>query len=141
MRIRTSRLSLVVSAVLGLPAIAVADEVKIGMAASLTGAFAPYVEVEGARCEAARLNAKGEGPKMTILVEDSRSDPQLSVTLAQKFLDEGAQVVTGIPFPDSLIPIAQAAEPYGAIVFSAPNTQVEMQVTGLTNFFAGAVPD
>lgn len=142
MRIRTSRLSLVVSAVLGLPSVAAAaDEVKIGMAASLTGAFAPYVEVEGARCEAARLNAKGEGPKMTILVEDSRSDPQLSVTLAQKFLDEGAQVVTGIPFPDSLIPIAQAAEPYGAVVFSGPNTQVEMQVTGLTNFIAGAVPD
>lgn len=141
MRINTTRLSLVVSAVLGLPAIAAADEIKIGMAASLTGAFAPYVEVEGARCEAARLNAKGVGPKVTLLVEDSRSDPQLSVTLAQKFLDEGAQVVTGIPFPDSLIPIAQAAEPYGAIVFSAPNTQVEMQVTGLQNFVAGAVPD
>lgn len=141
MRIRTTRLGLAASVALALPTLALADEIKIGMAASLTGAFAPYVEVEGARCEAARLNAAGIGPKVTLLVEDSRSDPPLSVTLAQKFLDEGVQVVTGIPFPDSLIPIAQAAEPYGAIVFSAPNTQVEMQVTGLTNFVAGAVPD
>lgn len=141
MRIRTTGLGLVMSAVMGLPAVAAADEIKIGMAATLTGAFAPYAEVEGARCEAARLNARGIGPKVTLLVEDSRSDPQLSVMLAQKFLDEGAQVVTGIPFPDSLIPIAQAAEPYGATVFSAPNTQVEMQVVGLENFLAGAVPD
>lgn len=141
MSMKTFRIGLTVSAVLTLPALAAADEIKIGMAASLTGAFAPYAEVEGARCEAARLNAKGEGPKVELLVEDSRSEPQLSVTLAQKFLDEGAQVVTGIPFPDSLIPIAQAAQPYGAIVFSAPNTQVEMQVIGLDNFVAGAVPD
>ena len=140
-RMNSLKAGLAMTAVLGLPALAVAEEIKIGMAASLTGAFAPYVEVEGARCEAERLNAKGEGPKITLVVEDSRSDPQLSVTLAQKFLDEGAQVVTGIPFPDSLIPIAQAAEPYGAIVFSAPNTQVEMQVTGLQTFLAGAVPD
>ena len=118
-----------------------AQEVTIGMAVSLTGAYAPYAESEGARCMAERLNAAGQGPRIRLLIEDTRSDPQLSVALAQRFLDDGAQVVSGIPFPDSLIPMTQLAEPYGATVFSAPNTQVEMQVAGFENFLAGAVPD
>lgn len=118
-----------------------AQDITIGMAVSLTGAYAPYAESEGARCMAERLNAAGEGPRIRLLIEDTRSDPQLSVALAQRFLDEGAQVVSGIPFPDSLIPMTQLAEPYGATVFSAPNTQVEMQVAGFENFIAGAVPD
>lgn len=117
------------------------SEIKIGLAASLTGPYAPYAEVEGARCMADKLNKAGEGPKITLLVEDTRSEPQLSVSIVQKFLDEGAQVVTGIPFPDSLIPLSQLAKNHGATVFSAPNTQVEMQIAGFDNFLAGAVPD
>ncbi|MDQ1848311.1 ABC transporter substrate-binding protein [Gemmobacter fulvus] len=134
---------LTLCAALALPGVTQAQEaeLKIGIAASLTGAYAPYAEVEGARCMAEKLNAAGQGPKVTLLVEDTRSEPQLSVTIAQKFLDQGAQVITGIPFPDSLIPLAQLAAPYGATVFSAPNTQVEMQVAGFENFLAGAVPD
>lgn len=141
MKAKTTGFCLAISAVLAVPAIASAEDLKIGMAAALTGAYAPYSEVEGARCEAARLNEAGVGPKITLLVEDARSEPQLSVTIAQKFLDEGAQVLTGIPFPDSLIPISQVADAYGATVFSAPNTQVEMQIAGIENFLAGAVPD
>src|SRR5690606_12513003 len=96
------------------------DEVKIGLAASLTGPYAPYAEVEGARCMADKLNKAGEGPKITLMVEYTRSEPQLSVSIAQKFLDQGAQVITGIPFPDSLIPLSQLAANYGATVFSTP---------------------
>ncbi|GGE12512.1 amino acid/amide ABC transporter substrate-binding protein, HAAT family [Gemmobacter megaterium] len=135
------RTGLGVAMTLALPAAAIADDLRIGIAASLTGAYAPYAEVEGARCMADRLNAAGQGPKIELMIEDTRSEPQLSVTIAQKFLDRGAQVVTGIPFPDSLIPIAQIAEATGATVFSAPNTQVEMQIAGFENFIAGAVPD
>lgn len=136
------RIGLALGLAFALPAAAAAEgELKIGLAASLTGAYAPYAEVEGARCMAEKLNSAGEGPKVELLVEDTRSDPQLSVTIAQKFLDQGAQVITGIPFPDSLIPLSQLAQPYGATVFSAPNTQVEMQVAGFENFLAGAVPD
>ncbi len=136
------RIGLALGLAFALPAAAAAEgELKIGLAASLTGAYAPYAEVEGARCMAEKLNKAGEGPKVELLVEDTRSDPQLSVTIAQKFLDQGAQVITGIPFPDSLIPLSQLAQPYGATVFSAPNTQVEMQVAGFENFLAGAVPD
>lgn len=136
------RIGLALGLAFALPAAAAAEgELKIGLAASLTGAYAPYAEVEGARCMAEKLNKAGTGPKVELLVEDTRSDPQLSVTIAQKFLDQGAQVITGIPFPDSLIPLSQLAQPYGATVFSAPNTQVEMQVAGFENFLAGAVPD
>ncbi len=118
-------------------------EIKIGLAASLTGPYAPYAEVEGARCMADKLNkaASPGDPKIELMIEDNRSDPQLSVSLGQKFLDAGAQIITGVPFPDALIPTAQIAEPYGATVFSAPNTQLEMQQAGLDNFIAGAVPD
>lgn len=123
------------------PTAAKAEELTIGMAVSLTGAWAPYAESEGARCMAEKLNKAGIGPKVNLLIEDTRSDPQLSVTLGQKFLDAGAQVISGIPFPDSLIPLTELARPKGVTVFSAPNTQVEMQVAGLENFIAGAVPD
>ncbi|PSJ59502.1 ABC transporter substrate-binding protein [Kumtagia ephedrae] len=119
-----------------------ADDLKIGLAVAMTGTYAPYSEAEGARCMADRINKAADGgPKIELMIEDNRSDPQLSVSLGQKFLDAGAQVITGVPFPDALIPTAQIAEPYGATVFSAPNTQLEMQQAGLDNFIAGAVPD
>ncbi|PLP57318.1 amino acid ABC transporter substrate-binding protein [Mesorhizobium loti] len=120
-----------------------ATELKIGLAVAMTGTYAPYSEAEGARCMADKLNkaAGANDPKIQLMIEDNRSDPQLSVSLGQKFLDAGAQVITGVPFPDALIPTAQIAEPYGATVFSAPNTQLEMQQAGLDNFIAGAVPD
>ncbi|RVA27889.1 amino acid ABC transporter substrate-binding protein, partial [Mesorhizobium sp. M7A.F.Ca.CA.004.11.2.1] len=120
-----------------------AADLKIGLAVAMTGTYAPYSEAEGARCMADKLNkAAGAGdPKVELMIEDNRSDPQLSVSLGQKFLDAGAQVITGVPFPDALIPTAQIAAPYGATVFSAPNTQLEMQQAGLDNFIAGAVPD
>jgi branched-chain amino acid transport system substrate-binding protein len=125
------------------PAMAEGGTIKIGIAASLTGSLAAYSESEGARCMADKINkaAGAGGPRIEVLVEDNRSDAQLSVSLGQKFLDAGAQVIAGYPFPDALIPMSKMAESYGATVYSAPNTQVEMQEVGLDNFIAGAVPD
>ena len=37
--------------------------------------------------------------------------------------------------------MSQMAASYGATVYSAPNTQLEMHEVGLDNFIAGAVPD
>lgn len=120
-----------------------ADTIKIGIAVALTGPLTPYAESEGMRCMADRLNkaAGADDAKVEILVEDNRSDAQLSVSLGQKFLDAGAQVITGLPFPDALIPMTTMAQTYGVTVYSAPNTQVEMQELGTDNFIAGAVPD
>jgi branched-chain amino acid transport system substrate-binding protein len=124
-------------------AAAAAETIKVGIAVSLTGPLAPYAESEGARCMADRVNkaAGPDDPKIEMLIEDNRSDAQLSVSLGQKFLDAGAQVITGLPFPDALIPMTTMAQPYGVTVFSAPNTQVEMQELPTDNFIAGAVPD
>lgn len=120
-----------------------AETLRIGIATALTGELAAYSEAQGARCMADKLNkaAGPEDPRIEVLVEDNRSDAQLSVSLGQKFLDAGAQVIAGVPFPDALIPMASMAESYGVTVYSAPNTQVEMQQLGLENFIAGAVPD
>ena len=120
-----------------------AETVKIGIAVSLTGPLAPYAESEGARCMADQVNkaAGPDDPKVEVLIEDNRSDAQLSVSLGQKFLDDGAQIIAGLPFPDALIPMTTMAQSYGVTVFSAPNTQVEMQELGADNFIAGAVPD
>lgn len=127
----------------GAHAASAADTVKIGIAVALTGPLTPYAESEGMRCMADRLNkaAGPNDPKMEILVEDNRSDAQLSVSLGQKFLDQGAQVITGLPFPDALIPMTTMAQAQSVTVYSAPNTQVEMQELGVDNFIAGAVPD
>lgn len=120
-----------------------AETVKIGIAVSLTGPLAPYAESEGARCMADKVNkaAGPDDPKIEVLIEDNRSEAPLSVSLGQKFLDDGAQVIAGLPFPDALIPMTTMAQSYGVTVFSAPNTQVEMQELGADNFIAGAVPD
>jgi len=65
------------------PAMAADPTIKIGIAASLTGALAAYSESEGARCMADKINkAAGPGdPRIEVMVEDNRSDAQLSVAL------------------------------------------------------------
>lgn len=127
----------------GAASAAAGETIKIGIAVSLTGPLAAYAESEGARCMADKVNkeAAADDPTIEVLVEDNRSDAQLSVSLGQKFLDEGAQVIAGLPFPDALIPMTTMAQGYGVTVYSAPNTQVEMQELGVDNFIAGAVPD
>lgn len=117
------------------------NTLTIGLAAPLTGSYAPYNEARGVQCEADRINKANEGITVKVLMEDSRSDPQLTLSLAQKYLDDKAVVVHGTPFPDSLIPMAKMAEAYNALVYSAQITQVEMHESGLTNFLANVVPD
>ncbi|MGO4841510.1 ABC transporter substrate-binding protein, partial [Rhizobiaceae sp. 2RAB30] len=67
-------------------ATAEAGDLKIGLAVAMTGSYAPYSEAEGARCMADKLNkaAGADGPKIELMIEDNRSDPQLSVSLGQK---------------------------------------------------------
>lgn len=119
------------------------DVLKIGLANPMTGDYAPYGEGNGAACMVEMIN-KSAGPddiKIELMMEDSRSDPQLTLSLAQKYLDAGAVIVHGTPFPDSLIPMAKMAEKYNAMVYSPQITQVEMHETGLINFIAGVSPD
>ena len=140
--VRAATLAMLASG-LGAASAAAGETIRIGIAVSLTGPLAAYAESEGARCMADKVNkeAAADDPTIEVLVEDNRSDAQLSVSLGQKFLDEGAQVIAGLPFPDALIPMTAMAQSYGVTVYSAPNTQVEMQELGVDNFIAGAVPD
>ncbi|MCE8518356.1 ABC transporter substrate-binding protein [Ruegeria pomeroyi] len=124
------------------PALA-ADTIKIGLGVPMTGDYAPYSEWQGARCMADMINAKGgvNGMKIEVLIQDSGADTQTAISLAQKFLDEGAVMLGTIPFSDTMIPVAQVAQGYGVSIFQPQSTQVEMHAGIVDNFFTGVSPD
>ena len=112
------------------------DTIKIGLGVPMTGDYAPYAEWQGARCMAEMINADGgvNGMKIEVLTQDSGADTQTAISLAQKFLDEGAVMLGTIPFSDTMIPVAQIAAEYGATVIQAQSTQVEMHSGIVDNF-------
>lgn len=121
----------------------VQDTIKIGLSVPMTGDYAPYAEWQGARCMAEMINADGgvDGKMIEILVQDSGADTQTAISLAQKFLDEGAVMLGTIPFSDTMIPVAQIAQGYGVSIFQPQSTQVEMHAGIVNNFFTGVSPD
>ncbi|MGC3936805.1 ABC transporter substrate-binding protein [Roseobacter sp. EG26] len=127
---------------LAAPALA-EDTIKIGLGVPMTGDYAPYSEWQGARCMAEMINADGgvNGQKIEVLTQDSGADTQTAVSLAQKFLDEGAVMLGTIPFSDTMIPVAQVAQGYGVSIFQPQSTQVEMHAGIVDNFFTGVSPD
>ena len=120
-----------------------ADTIKIGLGIPMTGDYAPYSEWQGARCMAEMINNKGgvNGMKIEVLTQDSGADTQTAISLAQKFLDEGVVMLGTIPFSDTMIPVAQVAQPYGVSIFQPQSTQVEMHAGIVNNFFTGVSPD
>ena len=120
-----------------------ADTIKIGLGIPMTGDYAPYSEWQGARCMAEMINAKGgvNGMQIEVLTQDSGADTQTAISLAQKFLDEGVVMLGTIPFSDTMIPVAQIAQPYGVSIFKPQSTQVEMHAGIVNNFFTGVSPD
>lgn len=119
------------------------ETIKIGLGVPMTGDYAPYAEWQGARCMAEMINADGgvNGQMLEILVQDAAADTQTAISLAQKFLDEGAVMLGTIPFSDTMIPVAQVAKSYGVSIFQPQSTQVEMHAGIVDNFFTGVSPD
>lgn len=119
------------------------DTIKIGLGVPMTGDYAPYAEWQGARCMAEMINAEGgvNGQMIEVLVQDAGADTQTAISLAQKFLDEGAVILGTIPFSDTMIPVAQVAQSYGVSIFQPQSTQVEMHAGIVNNFFTGVSPD
>ncbi|WP_300038853.1 ABC transporter substrate-binding protein [uncultured Roseobacter sp.] len=119
------------------------DTIKIGLGVPMTGDYAPYAEWQGARCMAEMINADGgvDGKMIEVLVQDAGADTQTAISLAQKFLDEGAVMLGTIPFSDTMIPVAQIAQGYGVSIFQPQSTQVEMHAGIVDNFFTGVSPD
>ncbi|MEX0370701.1 MAG: ABC transporter substrate-binding protein [Tateyamaria sp.] len=127
---------------LAMPAVA-EDTIKIGLGVPMTGDLAIYSEYLGARCMADMINAEGGagGKKIEVLVQDSAGDTQAAISLAQKFLDDGVVMLGTTPFSDTMIPVAQIAQPYGVSIFQPQSTQVEMHAGIVDNFFTGVSPD
>ncbi|MFK7993974.1 MAG: ABC transporter substrate-binding protein [Granulosicoccus sp.] len=120
-----------------------ADTIKIGFAVPLTGEYAPYTSVQGARCMAEMINKAGgvDGKMFEVMVQDVGSDSQAAISISEKFLEEGAITISTIPFSDTMIPVAQLASSYGATVIQAQSTQVEMHAGIVDNFITNVSPD
>jgi branched-chain amino acid transport system substrate-binding protein len=86
-------------------------------------------------------NGGVDGKMIEVLTQDSGADTQTAISLAQKFLDEGAVMLGTIPFSDTMIPVAQVANSYGVSIFQPQSTQVEMHAGIVDNFFTGVSPD
>ncbi|MDF1779297.1 MAG: ABC transporter substrate-binding protein [Rhizobiaceae bacterium] len=123
---------------------ALAEEViKIGLPVPLTGDFAAYNEVDGARCMAEMINREGgvDGKKFELLIQDTGSDTQTAISLTEKFLGEGIVALGTIPFSDTMIPVAQIAGAQGVSVIQSQSTQVEMHSGVVDNFLTNVAPD
>ena len=120
-----------------------ADTIKVGFPVPLTGEYAPYAEIQGAKCMAEIINNKGgvNGKKFELLVQDTGTDTQTAISLTEKFLDQGVVAIGTIPFSDTMIPVAQIAAGYGVTILQAQSTQVEMHTGIVDNFISNVSPD
>ena len=120
-----------------------ADTIKIGLPVPLTGDFAAYNEVDGAKCMVEMINRDGGigGKKLELLIQDTGSDTQSAISLTEKFLGEGIIALGTIPFSDTMIPVAQIAASQGVTVIQAQSTQVEMHSGVVDNFITNVAPD
>ncbi len=119
------------------------DVIKIGLPVPLTGDFAAYNEVDGARCMAEMINRDGgvDGKKIELLIQDTGSDTQTAISLTEKFLGEGVVSLGTIPFSDTMIPVAQIAAANGVSIIQSQSTQVEMHSGVVDNFITNVAPD
>ena len=119
------------------------ETIKVGFPVPLTGDFAIYTEVDGARCMAEMINRDGgvNGMKFELLVQDAGSDTQTAISLSEKFLSQGMVAMGTIAFSDTLIPVAQIVGTKGVTIIQAQSTQVEMQTGVVDNFLSNVAPD
>jgi branched-chain amino acid transport system substrate-binding protein len=139
---KTLMSSVAMACALGTAAMA-ADVIKIGLPVPLTGDFAAYNEVDGARCMAELINRDGgvDGMKFELLIQDTGADTQTAISLTEKFLGEGIVALGTIPFSDTMIPVAQIAAAQGVSIIQSQSTQVEMHTGIVDNFISNVAPD
>ena len=119
------------------------ETIKIGLPVPLTGDYAPYNEVDGAKCMAEMINRDGgiNGRKFELLIQDTGSDTQSAISLTEKYVSQGAVAISTIPFSDTMIPVAQIAGASGVTVIQSQSTQVEMHSGVVDNFLTNVSPD
>lgn len=120
-----------------------ADTIKIGLPVPLTGDYAPYNEVDGAKCMVEMINRDGGigGRNLELLIQDTGSDTQSAISLTEKFVGQGVVAISTIPFSDTMIPVAQIAGASGVTVIQSQSTQVEMHSGVVDNFLTNVSPD
>jgi len=140
---RTFLLATAAGAALTAGPAAAQEAIKIGLPVPLTGDFAPYNEVDGARCMAEMINQDGgvDGRQIELLIQDTGADTQSAISLSEKFLGEGIVALSTIPFSDTMIPVAQIAAQQGVTVVQSQSTQVEMHSGVVDNFITNVAPD
>lgn len=141
--LRTLFLSTVAGVGLMAGAAVAEDTIKIGLPVPLTGDFAPYNEVDGAKCMAEMINREGgiDGKKIELLIQDTGADTQSAISLTEKFLGEGIVALGTIPFSDTMIPVAQVAATKDVTIVQSQSTQVEMHTGVVDNFITNVAPD
>ena len=119
------------------------ETIKVGFPVPLTGDFAAYNEVDGARCMAEMINQDGgvDGRMFELLVQDTGADTQTAISLTERYLGEDIVALATIPFSDTMIPVAQIAGSQGVSVIQAQSTQVEMHSGVVDNFITNVAPD
>jgi len=119
------------------------ETVKIGLAVPLTGDFAIYNEVDGAKCMAEMINREGgvAGRTIELLIQDTGSDTQSAISATERFLGQGIVALSTIPFSDTMIPVAQIAAQNGVTLIQSQSTQVEMHSGVVDNFLTNVSPD
>ena len=119
------------------------EAIKVGFPVPLTGDFAAYNEVDGARCMAEMINQDGgvDGRMFELLVQDTGADTQTAISLTERYLGEDIVALATIPFSDTMIPVAQIAGSQGVSVIQAQSTQVEMHSGVVDNFITNVAPD
>jgi len=141
--LRTTALSSAAALCLAAGTASADDVIKIGLPVPLTGDFAAYNEVDGARCMAEMINRDGgiDGKIIELLIQDTGADTQTAISLTEKFLGEGIVAMGTIPFSDTMIPVAQIAAAQGVTVVQSQSTQVEMHTGVVDNFITNVAPD
>lgn len=141
--LRTNLIALAAAAVAAGPAAAQDETVKIALPVPLTGDYAAYNEVDGARCMAEMINRDGgvDGRQIELLIQDTGADTQTAISLTERFIGQGITALSTIPFSDTMIPVAQIAAQEGVTVIQSQSTQVEMHTGVVDNFITNASPD
>jgi branched-chain amino acid transport system substrate-binding protein len=107
------------------------ERVVIGALLPLTGALASYGESgRAALAEAvAAINARG-GPRLTLAIEDTRTDPATALGALTKLAGQGITLVVG-PYASSEVKAAKSfADEHGVILISPLSTARSLAVAG-----------
>jgi branched-chain amino acid transport system substrate-binding protein len=114
-------------------------EIKLGVAGPITGPNAAFGAqlTNGVQQAVEDLNAKGGilGQKVVVVTGDDVSDPKQGVSVANKFVGDGVQLVVGHFNSGVTIPASEVYQENGAIVVTPSATNPKLTERGMWNVF------